>query len=100
MTCLPGSPSLTEHTAYLATKVNFLLNATLGMINLEQNQIIKIFSIASVCLMPPTLIASLYGMNFKHMPEIGWTLGYPMAVVLMIVTAIAPFVYFRKKGWL
>ncbi len=92
--------SLTEHTAYLSTKVNFLLDATLGMINLEQNQIIKIFSIASVCLMPPTLIASLYGMNFKHMPELGWSLGYPMAVALMIVTAIAPFYYFRKKGWL
>lgn len=92
--------SLTEHTAYLATKVNFLLDATLGMINLEQNQIIKIFSIAAVCLMPPTLVASLYGMNFKNMPELEWAYGYPMAVTLMIVTAIAPFVYFRKKGWL
>ena len=92
--------SLTEHTAYLATKVNFLLDATLGMINLEQNQIIKIFSIASVCLLPPTLIASLYGMNFKKMPELDWAFGYPMAVSLMIITAIVPFIYFRKKGWL
>ena len=92
--------SLTEHTAYLATKVNFLLDATLGMINLEQNQIIKIFSIAAVCLMPPTLVASLYGMNFKNMPELEWMLGYPMAVGLMLMTGIAPFLYFRKKGWL
>jgi magnesium transporter len=92
--------SLTEHTAYLTSKVTFLLDATLGMINIEQNQIIKIFSIASVCLMPPTLIASIYGMNFKHMPELDWVIGYPLAVGLMVVTAIAPFVYFRKKGWL
>lgn len=92
--------SLTEHTAYLSSKVNFLLEATLGLINLEQSQIIKIFSIASVCLMPPTLIASSYGMNFKMMPELEWTFGYPMAVLLMIVSAIVPFYYFRKKGWL
>ncbi len=92
--------SLTEHTAYLATKVNFLLDATLGMINLEQNQIIKIFSIAAVCLMPPTLVASVYGMNFKHMPELDLTFGYPLALLLMIATGIAPFLYFRKKGWL
>ncbi len=92
--------SLTEHTAYLATKVNFLLDATLGMINLEQNQIIKIFSIAAVCLMPPTLVASVYGMNFKTLPELQWEFGYPMALGLMVLTALAPFYYFRKKGWL
>lgn len=92
--------SLTEHTGYLSGKVTFLLDAMLGMINLEQNQIIKIFSIASVCLMPPTLIASIYGMNFKAMPELDWSLGYPLAVVAMIISAILPFLYFRKKGWL
>ncbi|MBM3606873.1 MAG: magnesium transporter [Alphaproteobacteria bacterium] len=91
--------SLTEHTGFLSSKVTFLLDAMLGMINLEQNQIIKIFSIASVCLMPPTLIASLYGMNFKNMPELGWSFGYPMAIGAMIISAILPFLYFRKKGW-
>lgn len=92
--------SLTEHSAYLASKITFLLDATLGLINLEQNQIIKIFSIAAVCLMPPTLIASLYGMNFKFMPELQWHYGYPLALCAMIVSAILPFAYFKRKGWL
>jgi magnesium transporter len=92
--------SLTDHSTYLSTKINFLLDATLGLINLEQNQIIKIFSIAAVALMPPTLIASIYGMNFKTMPELGWELGYPMAIGLMIVAAILPVIYFRRQGWL
>jgi magnesium transporter len=92
--------SLTDHSTYLSSKITFLLDATLGLINLEQNQIIKIFSIASVCLMPPTLIASVYGMNFKHMPELGWEWGYPAAVLLMFVAGVLPFVYFRRKGWL
>lgn len=92
--------SLTDHSAYLTGKVTFLLDATLGLINLEQNQIIKIFSIAAVCLMPPTLIASIYGMNFKFMPELQWQYGYPLALAAMIVAAILPFVYFKRKGWL
>lgn len=92
--------SLTEHSAYLAGKITFLLDATLGLINLEQNQIIKIFSIAAVCLMPPTLIASLYGMNFKHIPELQLEYGYPMVLVAMVISAILPFVYFKRKGWL
>jgi magnesium transporter len=92
--------SLTDHSAYLSTKINFLLDATLGLINLEQNQIIKIFSIAAVALMPPTLIASIYGMNFKAMPELQWEFGYPMAIGLMIVAAILPVIYFRRQGWL
>lgn len=92
--------SLSDHSTYLSSKVTFLLDSTLGLINLEQNQIIKIFSIASVCLMPPTLVASIYGMNFRHMPELEWVSGYPIALVLMVVTAIIPFVYFRRKGWL
>jgi len=92
--------SLTDHSTYLSSKITFLLDATLGLINLEQNQIIKIFSIASVCLMPPTLIASVYGMNFRHMPELGWEWGYPAAVGLMFVAGVLPFIYFRRKGWL
>lgn len=92
--------SLMDHATYLSNKVNFLLDATLGLINLEQNQIIKIFSIASVCLMPPTLIASLYGMNFRFMPELQLAYGYPMALGAMVVSAILPFVYFKRKGWL
>ncbi|MFN3891728.1 MAG: magnesium/cobalt transporter CorA [Beijerinckiaceae bacterium] len=92
--------SLADHSTYLSSKVTFLLDSTLGLINIEQNQIIKIFSIAAVCLMPPTLIASIYGMNFKHMPELEWPLGYPVALGLMVITAIIPFIYFRRKGWL
>jgi magnesium transporter len=92
--------ALGDHATYLTGKNQFMLDATLGLINLEQNQIIKIFSIASVCLMPPTLIASVYGMNFKHMPELGWEWGYPAAVLLMFVAGVLPFVYFRRKGWL
>lgn len=92
--------SLTDHSAYLTGKVTFLLDATLGLINLEQNQIIKIFSIAAVCLMPPTLIASIYGMNFKYMPELQWYYAYPAALAAMVVAAILPFIYFKRKGWL
>jgi len=92
--------ALSDHASYLANKTNFLLDATLGLINLEQNQIIKIFSIAAVCLMPPTLVASSYGMNFKNMPELEWLLGYPWALTLMLITAIIPFVWFKRKGWL
>ena len=92
--------ALSDHATYLANKTNFLLDATLGLINLEQNQIIKIFSIAAVCLMPPTLVASSYGMNFKSMPELEWLFGYPWALSLMLITAIIPFVWFKRKGWL
>ena len=91
--------SLMEHMRFLTGRIAFLLDATLGMINYEQNNIIKIFSVASVALMPPTLIASIYGMNFKHMPELDWWFGYPMAIGLMVVSAIVPFLYFRRKGW-
>ena len=92
--------SLADHSTYLSSKVSFLLDSTLGLINIEQNQIIKIFSIAAVCLMPPTLIASIYGMNFRHMPELEWPIGYPLALTLMVITAIIPFIYFKRKGWL
>lgn len=92
--------SLSEHAGYLTGKISFLLDAVLGMITIEQNGIIKIFSIASVVFLPPTLVASLYGMNFKAMPELNWAWGYPMAVILMILSAIVPLWYFREKGWL
>ncbi len=92
--------SLDSHTAFVFDKINFLLDATVGFININQNKIIKIFSVASVALLPPTLIASIYGMNFKHMPELDQPWGYPFAIVLMVASVAAPFIYFRRKGWL
>ena len=92
--------SLTEHATFLANRVNFLLEGTLGLTNIEQNKIIKIFSVAAVALMPPTLIASIYGMNFKFMPELTWSFGYPLAITMMIASETLPFLYFRRKGWL
>jgi magnesium transporter len=92
--------ALSDQSTFLSNKTNFLLDATLGLINLEQNQIIKIFSIVAVVLMPPTLVASIYGMNFNHMPELNWTLGYPMALLLMVVTAAVPYLWFKREGWL
>ncbi|MCZ8072765.1 MAG: magnesium and cobalt transport protein CorA [Burkholderiales bacterium PBB2] len=92
--------SLDSHTAFLFDKVNFLMDATVGFININQNKIIKIFSVASVALLPPTLIASVYGMNFKAMPELDWQYGYPFALGLMLASVAAPFIYFRRKGWL
>jgi magnesium transporter len=92
--------SLADHIGYLSAKITFLLDATLGMINNEQNTIIKIFSVLAVALMPPTLVGTIYGMNFKHMPELEWTYGYPMALGLMVVSAVLPWLYFKRKGWL
>lgn len=92
--------SLTEHMRFLSDRVSFLLNATLGLISTEQNQIIKLFSVMAVMLMPPTLVASVYGMNFRHMPELEWIEGYPWALGLMLISAVVPFLYFRHKGWL
>jgi magnesium transporter len=92
--------SLDSHTAFLFDKINFLMDATVGFININQNKIIKIFSVASVALLPPTLIASLYGMNFQHMPELAQTWGYPYALALMAASAVVPMWYFRKRGWL
>ncbi|MBS0308211.1 MAG: magnesium/cobalt transporter CorA [Proteobacteria bacterium] len=92
--------SLDGHTAFLFDKINFLMDATVGFININQNKIIKIFSVASVAFLPPTLIASIYGMNFKILPELNWDLGYPFALVLMLGSAIAPFMYFKRRGWL
>ena len=92
--------SLDSHTAFLFDKINFLMDATVGFININQNKIIKIFSVASVALLPPTLIASIYGMNFQFMPELNLEWGYPYALVLMLASAIVPMWYFRKRGWL
>jgi magnesium transporter len=92
--------SLDSHTAFLFDKINFLMDATVGFININQNKIIKIFSVASVALLPPTLIASVYGMNFQHMPELGWTYGYYFAIALMVASVAAPLLYFRSKGWM
>jgi magnesium transporter len=92
--------SLSDHAGFLSGKISFLLDAVLGMISIEQNGIIKIFSIASVVFLPPTLVASMYGMNFHDMQELGWNFGYPYALILMILSALLPLYYFRRKGWL
>jgi len=92
--------SLSDHAAYLSNKITFLLDAMLGVVNLEQNNIIKLFSVVAVVFMPPTLIASIYGMNFKFMPELQWEYGYLMAVVVMVCAAIGPLAFFKWKKWL
>jgi magnesium transporter len=93
--------SLTDHASYLTNKVTFLLDAMLGVVNIQQNNIIKIFSIAAVIFMPPTLVASVYGMNFHHgMIELDWSYGYPYALALMVVAAVVPLLIFKWKKWL
>lgn len=92
--------SLTDHATFLSGKIIFLLDAILGMIQIQQNDIIKIFSVAAVVFLPPTLIASIYGMNFHIMPELNWVFGYPLALVLMILFALLPYMYFKHRGWL
>ena len=92
--------SLSDHAGFLSSKIQFLLDAVLGLINLEQNNIIKIFSVAAVMFLPPTLVASIYGMNFHHMPELDKFWGYPVALLAMVVSAVIPYIYFRRKGWL
>ena len=91
--------ALAEHDTYLSQKTNFLLDATLGLINNDQNKVIKIFSVVAVIFLPPTLVASIYGMNF-NIPELKWSLGYPWSLALMIVSALAPYWYFKRRGWL
>jgi len=92
--------SLTDHASYLSNKITFVLDAMLGVVNLEQNNIIKLFSVMAVVLMPPTLIASIYGMNFKVMPELDWQHGYPMALIMMLAAAVVPYFVFKWKKWL
>ena len=92
--------ALSDHASYLANKITFVLDAMLGVVNLEQNNIIKLFSVMAVVLMPPTLIASIYGMNFRHMPELEWPWGYPFALVLMVIAGLLPYLIFKAKQWL
>jgi magnesium transporter len=92
--------TLMAHTTFLFDKINFLMDSTQGFINIEQNQIIKIFSIAAVVFLPPTLVASIYGMNFQSMPELSWMMGYPWALGLMVLSGITPYLFFKHKGWL
>jgi len=92
--------SLLDHDSFLAGNISFLLDTALGLINIQQNAIIKIFSVAAVAFLPPTLIASIYGMNFEHMPELGWRYGYAWAGGLMLLSAVIPLLWFRRKGWL
>ena len=92
--------ALADHASFLANKSSFMLEATLGLINIEQNNIIKIFSVAATILLPPTLIASIYGMNFQFLPGLDSHYGYWVALALMLVSALAPYVYFRRRGWL
>jgi len=92
--------TLLSHNAFLSERLDFLFNAALGFINIEQNKIIKIFSIVAVVFMPPTVIASIFGMNFEFMPELSWPWGYPLSLLSMILAGLAPYVYFKRKGWL
>ena len=92
--------TLMPHNTFLSEKTDFLMNAAQGFINIQQNKIIKIFSIASVVFLPPTMIASIYGMNFRFMPELHWAVGYPFALVLIAISGVAPYLFFKKKGWL
>lgn len=92
--------SISDHLFFLFNKITFLLEATLGFINIEQNDVIKIVSVAAVVFLPPTVIASIYGMNFKYMPELSWKLGFPYSLALMVISAILPYLYFKRKGWL
>lgn len=99
-TALRDVQSIEEHATFLSNKIQFLLDATLGLVTIEQNDIIKIFSVMSVIFLPPTLVSSLYGMNFQNMPELGWEFGYPWAITLMILAAVVPYLFFRWRRWL
>jgi magnesium transporter len=92
--------SLQDHASFVATKVSYLQDGTLGLINNEQNNIIKIMSVASIVFLPPTLFASIWGMNFHHMPELDEVWGYPVAIVIIIISGILPYLYFKHRGWL
>ncbi|AWM87814.1 magnesium/cobalt transporter CorA [Microvirga sp. 17 mud 1-3] len=99
-TAIRDVQSIEEHATFLSNKLQFLLDATLGLVTIEQNDIIKLFSVVSVIFLPPTLVASIYGMNFQIMPELHWEFGYPLAIILIVVAAILPYVFFRWKRWL
>lgn len=99
-TLVRDAQALGDHATYLANNASFCLDATLGLISLTQNNIIKIFSVLAAVFLPPTMIASIYGMNFEYMPELSWPFGYPLALVAMLLSAILPYAYFRRRGWL
>ena len=92
--------SLSEHASFLTDSLQFQLDASLGLISIEQNAAMKLFSWAAVILLPPTLIAGIFGMNFHYMPELDWRYGYPFSLALMVITAVGPYLYFKKRGWL
>ena len=92
--------SLADQASFIGNNLTFLLDATLGLISIEQTAVQKIFSVASIVFLPPTLVAGVYGMNFNHMPELEWVLGYPIALALMLAAAVLPFAIFRWRGWL
>ena len=92
--------SLEDHVTFISNKITFLLDATLGRISVAQNEVIRILTVATTVFFPPTLIGTLYGMNFHYMPELSWPLGYPLAIALMLASAFLPFLYFKRRGWL
>jgi magnesium transporter len=99
-TALRDVQSIEEHAMFLSSKVQFLLDATLGLVSIEQNDILKFFSVMSAIFLPPTLVGAIYGMNFERMPELKWAYGYPVALGMMIVAAVLPYLFFRWKRWL
>jgi magnesium transporter len=92
--------ALSEHTSYLIDSLTFLLDASLGLISIEQNAAMKLFSWAAVVFLPPTLIAGIYGMNFHYFPELNWHYGYAISIALMLASAVGPYLYFKKRGWI
>jgi magnesium transporter len=92
--------SIEDQVEFLSTKITFLLEATLGLISVEQNEVIRVLTVAATFFFPPTLIGTIYGMNFEFMPELHWVLGYPLALAAMVVSALVPYFYFKRKGWL
>jgi len=92
--------SLVDHSGFLADNLTFLLDASLGLISIEQNAAMKLFSWAALIFLPPTLIAGIYGMNFEHMPELQWLSGYPIALTLIVISAVGPLWYLKRRGWI
>ena len=97
---IADAKALSDHSNFVGDNLTFLLDASLGLISLEQNFVMKIFSVFAVVFMPPTLIAGIYGMNFDHMPELKWLFGYPFALGLILASAIIPLWIARRRGWL
>lgn len=92
--------TLEDHVLFLSTKISFLLDATLGLISVDQNEVIRVLTVAATFFFPPTLVGTIYGMNFEWMPELHWWFGYPLALIAMIVSVIIPYIYFKRKRWL